>query len=54
MGMKLVTLREGNILRVSDNRMLRRIFGHTMEEVMEARKVCIMSFITCMLHHILG
>jgi hypothetical protein len=48
-----VTLREEHRLRAFENRVLRRIFGPKREKV--AEEDCRMrSFITCMLHQILG
>jgi hypothetical protein len=41
-------------LRVSENRVLRRIFGPEMEKWQEDGEDCIMrSFVTCALHQIL-
>jgi hypothetical protein len=52
MGMKLVSNTEEKYkLKVSENRVLRRIFGLQRERVAGG---CIMrSFVTCMLHQIL-
>jgi hypothetical protein len=50
----LVTLREEHRLRVSENRVLRRIFGRRGRKWREAGEDFIMrSFITCTLHQIL-
>jgi hypothetical protein len=49
-----LTLREEHRLRVFEKRMLRRIFG-PKKKWQEAGEDCIMwSFITCVLHQILG
>jgi hypothetical protein len=46
-----VTLREEHRLKVSENRMLRRIFGPMVDDrLQEAGKNCIMSFVICTLH----
>jgi hypothetical protein len=44
MGVKvcLITLREEHSLRVFENRVLRRIFGHKRKEVVEVVEDCIM------------
>jgi hypothetical protein len=43
-----LTLREEHRLRVSENNVLRRVFGPNREEVAEAGENCIMrSFVTC-------
>jgi hypothetical protein len=47
-------LREEHRLRVSENRVLRRIFATKGRKCREVGEDCIMrSFITCMLHQIL-
>jgi hypothetical protein len=47
-GAGLLTLREEHRLRVSENRVLRRIFGPKRAEVQEIGENCIKrSFITC-------
>jgi hypothetical protein len=48
-----VILREEHRLRVFENRVLRRIFGPTRNEVREVGENCIMrSFITCTLRQV--
>jgi hypothetical protein len=47
-----LTLREGHRLRLSENRVLRRIFGPKDEEVI-GEDYIMRSFITCMLQQIL-
>jgi hypothetical protein len=49
-----LTLSVDHTLRVFENRVLRRIFGHRRKEVAEAGEDCITrSFITCTLHQML-
>jgi hypothetical protein len=49
-----LTLREKHILKVSENRALRRIFGTKREEWQEGGEDCIMrSLVTCTLHQML-
>jgi hypothetical protein len=56
MGMKLsLTVREGHGLRVFENRMLRRIFGHKREELQDTEENGIMtSFMICTPHQMGG